>query len=51
MDKKKEKGKAGKKAAVNETPIRIPVKSVWDEVLEKDALEEKKRNARNFPFV
>ncbi len=45
------KGKAVKKVAIHKSPIRIPVKSIWDEVVEKEELAEKKKIARNLTFV
>lgn len=41
------KGKAGRNEAVNKSTIQIPVKSIWEEVVEKEELAEKKRNDRN----
>ena len=49
--KERGKGKAGKKVVITKSPIRIPVKSIWDEVVEKEELAEKKKTARNLTFI
>ncbi len=50
MAKERGKIKAGK-AGVNKIPPQTQVKSIWDQVLEKEELAEKKKNDRDRAFL